>query len=65
MPKLKTRRATAKRFHKTGTGKIRRAKAFRSHLMSHRDRARKRRLRKNTLISKADEKQIRRLLPYA
>ncbi len=65
MPKLKTRRATAKRFTATGTGKIRRGKAFRSHLMSHRDRARKRRLRQNGLVSKADEKQIKRLLPYA
>lgn len=49
----------------TGTGKIRRGKAFRSHLMSHRDRARKRHLRQNSLISKADEKQIKRLIPYA
>lgn len=65
MPKLKTRRATAKRFSLTGTGKIRRGKAFRSHLMSGRNRARKRRLRQNGLISKADEKRIKRLIPYA
>ena len=65
MPKLKTRRATAKRFRKTGSGKIRRARSYRSHLMSHRDRDRKRRLRRNTMVSKADEKAIKRLLPYA
>ena len=65
MPKLKTRRATAKRFHLTGTGKVRRAKAFRSHLLTGRARDRKRRLRQNTLVSPADEKLIKRLLPYA
>ncbi len=64
MPKMKTRRATAKRFHVTGRGKVRRARAFRSHLMSGRSRDRKRRLRRNSLVSKADEKNIKRLLPY-
>ena len=65
MPKMKTRRATAKRFRVTAKGRVRRAKSFRSHLLSHRSRDRKRRLRQNTVVSKADEKNIKRLLPYA
>ena len=65
MPKLKTRRATAKRFRVTGRGRVKRGQAFRSHLMSGRSRNRKRRLRRNALVSQADEKRIKQLLPYA
>lgn len=64
MPKLKTRRATAKRFRLTASGKLRRAKAFRSHLMTHRSSKRKRRLRRSDLVSPADQERIKRLLPY-
>ena len=64
MPKLKTRRAVKKRLRFTGTGKIRRPHAFRSHLMTHRSRKRKRRLRQGTVVSRSDEKRIERLLPY-
>ncbi len=62
MPKMKTRRGAAKRFKKTGTGKIRRMRAYKSHILTKKDRKRKRRLRSSTLVSKADEKRVKRLL---
>ena len=62
MPKLKTNRGAAKRFKITGTGKIRRFKANKSHILTKKDRKRKRRLRTSTLVAKADEKRARRLL---
>jgi len=63
MPKMKTNRGAAKRFRKTGTGKIRRRRAYKSHILTKKSTKRKRRLRQGTLASKADEKRIRRLLP--
>ena len=62
MPKLKTRRSIAKRFRLTGKGKIKRAHAFRSHLLSGRSRNRKRRLRRPDVVNSADEKRIRSLI---
>jgi large subunit ribosomal protein L35 len=64
MPKLKTNRSAAKRFRRTKTGKIKKAKAGRRHILGKKSRKRKRRLRKSSYVSKRDEKQIRRLLPY-
>lgn len=64
MPKLKTRRSVAKRFRLTGKGKVRRAHALRRHLLSHRTSKRKRRLSRNTLVSKVDQKRIKQLLPW-
>jgi large subunit ribosomal protein L35 len=64
MPKLKTKRGAAKRLSATGTGKLRRAKGWKSHLLEWKPPKRKRRLRKGTLISPADQKRIRRLVPY-
>ena len=63
MPKMKTHRGAAKRFKKTGTGKIKRYRAFASHILEKKSPKRKRRLRKATLINKADMKKIKRLLP--
>ena len=63
MPKMKTNRAAAKRFRRTGTGKLRRNKAYRSHILTKKTTKRKRHLRKSTLVSKADEGRIRRLIP--
>lgn len=63
MPKMKTHRGAAKRFKKTGTGKIRRLKAFRGHLLGKKSAKRKRRLRKKALVSAADMKRIKKLLP--
>ncbi|MBE9486133.1 MAG: 50S ribosomal protein L35 [Desulfuromonadales bacterium] len=64
MPKIKTNRGAAKRFRKTGTGKIRRNKAFTSHILTKKTTKRKRDLRRSTLISKADERNIAQLIPY-
>ncbi|MCF6097038.1 50S ribosomal protein L35 [Thermovorax subterraneus] len=64
MPKMKTHRGAAKRFNLTKRGKIKRAKAFKSHLLSHKSQKRKRRLRKPAFVSKADYKRILQLIPY-
>jgi len=64
MPKLKTRKAVAKRFKITKRGKVKRMKAGRSHILTKKSRTRKRHLRKATLASKAFEKRIKRQLPY-
>ncbi len=63
MPKMKTNRATAKRIRKTGSGKLRRVRANKSHILTKKTTKRKRRLRKATLVAKADRKRIQRLLP--
>lgn len=60
--KMKTRRAAAKRFKVTGSGKLKRNKAYKGHLTAKKSPARKRRLRKSTIVSKADEKRIKELL---
>ena len=62
MPKMKTNRGAAKRMKKTGSGKIKRMRAFKSHILTKKDRKRKRRMRSSTLVSKADLKRVRRLL---
>ncbi len=62
MPKLKTNRSAAKRFKITGTGKILRRKAYKSHLLTKKSRKRKRNLRKPTLVSSGEVKHIKRLL---
>jgi large subunit ribosomal protein L35 len=64
MPKMKTHRGAAKRFKKTGTGKIRRHKAYKSHLTGKKSAKRVRNLRKATLVSPGDAKRIAPLLPY-
>ena len=61
--KQKTRKAVAKRFRRTGTGKIRRACAGRGHLMSHKSRKCKRILRKGAVVSDADFDRINQCLP--
>jgi len=63
MPKIKTNRGAAKRFRKTGTGKIKRSKAFASHIMTKKNRRRKRNLRKSDLVHSSDIKRVRKLLP--
>lgn len=64
MPKLKTHRGAAKRLKVTSRGKVLRGQAFLRHLLSSKRRKRKRSLRGTTLLSKADEAQTKRLLPY-
>ena len=66
MPKMKTHRGAAKRFKKTGTGKLKRAKAFKSHILTKKSAKRKRNLRKSTLTDKTVLNSIKKkLLPYA
>jgi len=64
MPKIKTHRGAAKRFSLTGTGKVKRSKAFASHILTSKTTKRKRNLRKSTVMDKTNEKAIRKLLPY-
>jgi large subunit ribosomal protein L35 len=64
MPKMKSNRAAKKRFKVTGTGRIRRSKAGKSHLMRGKSGSRLRRLKKNDMVDTADQKRIARLLPY-
>jgi large subunit ribosomal protein L35 len=64
MPKLKTRRGAAKRLKTTGGGKIRRAKAFKRHILSSKSRKRKRHLRHPGLVAEVDARAMRRLIPY-
>lgn len=64
MPKLKTNRGAAKRFKKTGTGKIVRHKAYRRHQLSCKTRKQKRHLRHGLVVDPANASKIRKLIPY-
>ncbi len=64
MPKMKTHRGTAKRFKKTGTGKVKRTRAYTSHLFANKSTKQKRHLRKATLVSSGDYKRIREMITY-
>ena len=64
MPKLKTRRGAAKRFKVTAKGKVKRHHGYLRHILTNKTSKQKRRLRKGALVSKANEKAIKRLLPY-
>jgi large subunit ribosomal protein L35 len=64
MPKLKTNKGAAKRFRLTSKGRVKRKKAYKSHILTKKAPKRKRALRKMALINKRDEKNIRRLIPY-
>ena len=64
MPKLKTKRGAAKRFKITGTGKVKRSRAYMRHILTHKTRKQKRHLGKPAIASPTDEKAIKRMLPY-
>lgn len=64
MPKIRTNRAAAKRFRLTASGKVRRNKAYKSHILTKKSRNRKRNLRKSTILESVDTKGIKKLLPY-
>lgn len=64
MPKLKTRKAAAKRFRASGSGKIVRRRAYKNHLLEHKSPERRRRLSQLTLVNKRDEENVRLMLPY-
>lgn len=62
MPKMKSNSGAKKRFKKTASGRVKRKKAFKSHILTKKSQKRKRNLRKDTLVDKTDEKRIKRLL---
>jgi len=62
MPKMKTDKGAAKRIKVTGSGRLRRRKAFRSHILEKKSSVRTRRLARETEIHRADERQVRRML---
>ena len=62
--KIKTNRSAAKRFSRTGSGKVKRNKAYASHLLSSKSPKRKRNLRKATVVDSANMSGVRRMLPY-
>jgi large subunit ribosomal protein L35 len=64
MPKMKTKRGAAKRLKRTGSGKLRRAGAWKQHKLEKKDPKRRRRLRKAKVIDRADERRLRVLVPY-
>ncbi|MGC7873829.1 50S ribosomal protein L35 [Desulfosporosinus sp. SYSU MS00001] len=64
MPKMKTHRGAAKRFKKTGTGKVVRMHGFTSHILEKKSQKRKRNLRKSTVMNQSDVKRIKNLIVY-
>ena len=64
MPKLKTHSGAAKRFKKTGTGKFKRGHAFKRHILTSKKTKRKRHLDMETMVDKADQAKVKRMIPY-
>ncbi len=64
MPKIRTNRSAHKRFRVTGTGRIRRFKAYKSHILTKKTRKRKRNLRKSAMMDETNQPNVRRLIPY-
>ena len=64
MPKMKTSRSAAKRFKLTGTGKLKRNKAYKSHILTKKSAKRKRNLRKADLVDATNVKNMKKILPY-
>ena len=64
MPKIKTSRAAAKRLKKTGTGKLKRNKAYKSHILTKKSTRRKRNLRHATIADETNVKNMKKILPY-
>lgn len=64
MPKMKTTKAAAKRFKSTGTGKLKRNKAYKSHILTKKSQKRKRNLRKSAVVDSTNVKSMKKALPY-
>ena len=64
MPKMKSNKAAAKRFKKTGTGELKRMKAYKSHILTKKTTKRKRNLRKAALVDSTNVKNMKKILPY-
>jgi len=65
MPKMKTHKSTAKRFSRTGTGKVKRNKAYTSHILTTKTTKRKRNLRRSEVVTAGAAKRVKRLTPFA
>ena len=64
MPKVKTKRAAAKRFKTTGTGKLKRMKAYNSHILTKKSAKRKRNLRQAAMTDATNVKTMKKIMPY-
>ncbi len=64
MPKMKTKKGAAKRFRLTASGKVKRSRAFKRHILTSKSTKRKRHLDMDTLVHKADMRSLRQMLPY-
>jgi large subunit ribosomal protein L35 len=64
MPKLKTHSGAAKRFKKTGTGKVKRRHSFLRHILTSKPKKRKGKLGQSVLVDPADQPKIKRMIPY-
>ena len=64
MPKMKTNRAAAKRFKKTGTGQLKRQKAYKQHILTKKSTKKKRTLRKGVMTYATNVKNMKKVLPY-
>ena len=64
MPKLKTHSGAAKRFKKTGSGRVKRGHAFMRHILTSKSKKTKRRLDLDTMVDKADQPKVKRMIPY-
>lgn len=64
MPKMKSNSGAKKRFKKTASGKIKRRKSGKQHILTKKTPKRKRDLRQSTLVDKADEKRVTHMIPY-
>ena len=64
MPKMKTHRGAAKRFKKTGTGKLKRNKAYKRHILTKKTTKTKRNLRKPAMVDATNVKNMKKILPY-
>jgi large subunit ribosomal protein L35 len=64
MPKVKTKRAAAKRFKKTGSGQLKRMKAYKSHILTKKSAKRKRNLRQATMTDATNVKTMKKIMPY-
>ncbi len=62
MPKVKTKSGAKKRFKLTGTGKIKRKHAYKSHILTKKETKQKRNLTKTGLVAKSDERRVRKML---
>jgi large subunit ribosomal protein L35 len=64
MPKMKTHKGAAKRFKKTGTGKVKRGHSHLRHILTSKNKKRKRKLGHSVIVSDADQRRVKRMIPY-